>query len=141
MQRPPLLKSLMTPFPHSIEITSPLLDARKMMLEHQVHHLPVMSAHELKGIISDRDLKLLLGPELGYPNPRELTVEDAFIEDCFSVDIDTRLHDVLQVMADRHIGAALVTRKQKLAGIFTVVDACRAFADLLSDIEPPDWSA
>lgn len=39
-----------------------------------MRHLPVTRDHELKGIITDRDIKLLLGPELDYPNPREMTV-------------------------------------------------------------------
>ncbi len=73
----PLFKSVMTPFPYSIELKAPLGEARKLMLEHKVRHLPVTSHHELKGLITDRDIKLLLGPELGSPDPKELTVEDA----------------------------------------------------------------
>ena len=64
----------MSPFPYSDAIDAPILEARKLMLEHHVRHLPVTRDHELKGIITDRDIKLLLGPELDYPNPREMTV-------------------------------------------------------------------
>ena len=34
-------------------------------------------------------------------------------------------------MAGRHIGSALVVKGEKLAGIFTMTDACRVLADLL----------
>jgi CBS domain-containing protein len=34
-----------------------------MMLEHHVRHLPVTSAHRPSGIITDRDIKGLLGRE------------------------------------------------------------------------------
>jgi CBS domain-containing protein len=34
-------------------------------------------------------------------------------------------------MARDHIGAALVVRRGKLVGIFTVTDACRLFAEWL----------
>ena len=134
----PLLKTAMTPFPYAVDIEAPILEARRMMVEHQVHHLPVVRAHDLVGIISDRDIKLILGPELAYPNPKELRVEDAYMADCYAVDINTKLVEVVKHMADHHIGATVVTRNGQLAGIFTVVDACRVCAELLDDEEPPD---
>jgi CBS domain-containing protein len=140
----PLFKSVMTPFPYAVELTAPLGEARALMLEHHVRHLPVTSDHELRGLITDRDIKLLLGPELGSPDPRKLTVEDAYISDCFVVDLDYPLREVLRNMAERHIGAAVVTAHGRLAGIFTATDACRAFAHHLDEQfhpgedEPPD---
>jgi hypothetical protein len=44
-------------------------------------------------------------------------------------------------MADRHIGAALVTRKGQLAGIFTLVDACRTFGEWLEPGAPEPTEA
>ncbi len=139
----PLLKTAMTPFPYAVELSAPIAQARKLMLEHRVHHLPVTQDHELKGIITDRDIKLLLGPELGSPDPKELTVEDAYIDDCYAIDMGTPLRQVLTTMAARHIGAAVITNHGRLAGIFTATDACRVFAELLnqqfgSGGEPPD---
>jgi len=135
----PLIKSVMTPFPYFVELDAPLGEARKLMLEHHVRHLPVMEKHELKGIITDRDIKLLLGPELGSPDPRTLSVEDAYVDDCYTVDIETPLVTVLANLAERHIGAALVTREGRLAGIFTAADGCRAYAnDLMHRFHPSD---
>jgi CBS domain-containing protein len=34
-------------------------------------------------------------------------------------------------MAEDHIGSAIVTKNDKLVGIFTVTDACRALAEVL----------
>jgi CBS domain-containing protein len=136
----PLVKSVMTPFPYSIEVDAPLLDARKMMLEHHVHHLPVTAHHELKGIVSDRDIKLLLGPEMDYPDPRKLTVEDAYVDHAYTVDINTPLSSVLLEMAGRHIGAVIITGHGRLAGIFTATDACRRFGEWLRERFPPPGS-
>ncbi len=137
MKSDPPIKSVMTPFPYSVERSAALLDARRMMLEHHVHHLPVTVDHELKGIVSDRDIKLLLGPELDYPDPRKLTVEDAFVAHAYTVDINTPLSNVLLEMSARHIGAALVTGHGRLAGIFTATDACRQFGLWLREKYPP----
>jgi len=136
MKAEPLIKSLMTAFPYAIQIDAPLLEARHMMLEHHVHHLPVTAKHALRGIVSDRDIKLLLGPELDYPDPRKLTVEDAYVADAYEVDINTPASIVLLEMARRHIGAALVTGHGRLAGIFTATDACRAFGEYLRERFP-----
>jgi acetoin utilization protein AcuB len=139
MASTPSLKSVMTPFPHAVGIDDPLIDARKLMLKHHVRHLPVIRDSQLAGIITDRDIKLLLGPEFDYPDPHDLTVEDAYVEEGYVVDIQAPLAEVVRAIADRHIGAALVTRKGKLAGIFTTIDACRAFANLLGGDAPiPD---
>lgn len=136
----PRVKSVMTPFPYAVELSAPIAQARKLMLEHQVHHLPVTEEHELRGIISDRDIKLLLGPELGSPDPKELTVEDAYVDDCYAVDLQTPLLTVLANMAELHIGAAVITSHGRLAGIFTATDACRAFAEFLVKQHRPDSS-
>jgi CBS domain-containing protein len=34
-------------------------------------------------------------------------------------------------MAEHHIGSAIITKNDKLVGIFTVTDACRALAEIL----------
>jgi acetoin utilization protein AcuB len=138
MRHEPLVKSVMTPFPHSVAIDAPLLEARRLMLEHHVRHLPVTKDHELKGIITDRDIKLLLGPEMDYPNPRELTVEDAYVANLYVVDINAPLSDVALEMAKRHIGATLVTGHGRLAGIFTASDACRVLGEWLRERFPRD---
>lgn len=135
--REPKVKSVMTPFPYSVALDAPIGAARKLMLEKHVHHLPVTDGSRLAGIVTDRDIKLLLGPEIGSPDPRELTVEDAYVADGFAVDLETPLVDVLAIMIERHLGAALVTGHGRLAGIFTAMDACRALHDHLKETYHP----
>ncbi|MEJ2130467.1 MAG: CBS domain-containing protein [Gammaproteobacteria bacterium] len=134
----PMVKSYMTSFPYSVELEAPIVEARKMMLEHHVRHLPVTRDRELVGLISDRDIKLILGPEFDYPNPRDLTVEDAYLEHPYVVDLETPLVQVVRHMADNHIGSAIVMGHKRLAGIFTAMDACRALAEYLEKNLPDD---
>lgn len=131
MARAPQLKNVMTPFPYSVDVAAPVDEAERFMREHKIRHLPVMDGGKLKGVVTDRDIKLMLGPDFAYPNPRELKVGNVMIEDCYIVDIATPLAAVLRHMAEHRLGSALVTRRDKLAGVFTSTDACRAFADHL----------
>ena len=141
MKHEPLIKSVMSAFPYAVAIDAPILEARRLMVEHHVRHLPVTREHVLEGIITDRDIKLLLGPELDYPNPRELTVADAYIPNAYVVDINIPLADVVLDMAQRHLGAALVTGHGRLAGIFTSTDACRVLGEWIRERFPKDPDA
>lgn len=133
MKRIPSIKTVMTPFPLSVDVQASVDDAQAFMRDHHIRHLPVTENGELVGMISDRDIKLILGPDFAYPDGKELKVSDAMIRDSYTVDMSERLDRVLRHMADNHIGSVAVTRKGKLAGVFTVTDACAAFADFLQE--------
>jgi len=136
--RIPLLKTEMTPFPWWVDIDEPLLAARELMRKHKVRHLPVKAEGKLVSVITDRDLKFALDPDLGLPPRESLRVRDVCVYTAFIVDIDSRLDDVLETMAERKIGSALVTRDAKLVGIFTSPDACRTLARMIRDLRGED---
>lgn len=133
MKRIPAIKTVMTPFPYSVDESATVDVALEFMREHQIRHLPVTDSGGLTGMISDRDIKLMLGPDFAYPKGSELRVGDAMVRDAYIVDLGTRLDEVLQHMAEEQLGSAIVTRKGKLAGVFTVTDACQAFAEHLRE--------
>jgi acetoin utilization protein AcuB len=142
--RLPQILAYMTPFPYSIDVGPPLAEARAFLRERQIHHLPVTRDGTLAGILTDRDIKLALGPDLDSPPERELSVRDVFQPESYVVDAGDLLEDVAAAMAERHIGSALVTRGGKLVGIFTTTDACRALARVLHGQHPepgPDQPA
>jgi acetoin utilization protein AcuB len=133
MSNAPALRSVMTPFPYSVDAEAPIEQASEFMRKHKIRHLPVTTNGALTSLVTDRDIKLVLGPDFAYP--RDLKVRDAMVKDCYIVDLATPLRVVLRYMADHRIGSAVVTRRGKLAGVFTTNDACRAFADLLEQLE------
>ena len=142
--RLPQILAYMTPFPYSIDVDAPLAEAHAFLRERHIRHLPVTERGELAGVLTDRDIKLALGPDLGSPPERELTVRDVFQPDSYIVDAGATLQQVASVMAERHVGSALVTRGDKLVGIFTTTDACRALARILHEQHPhpgPDDAA
>lgn len=127
----PTIGSVMTVCPHCVDADDSLLLARAQMQRHQVRHLPVTSAGTLIGVLTDRDLKRALDPDLGLPPLDELFVRDLFVPDAYIVEAAEPLDDVLAHMSAHHIGSALVTTDGRLAGIFTATDACRAFCAFL----------
>lgn len=139
MKQPPKLKTAMTPFPYSIEPDASLTEARRMMEAHDVRHLPVTEDHALIGIITDRDLRAAPAPGKGRKAGGKRTVREVYVSDVYVVDLNEPIENVLLTMAERHIGSAVVTRKGRLAGVFTSVDACRCFGEYIRDnFRPPD---
>jgi acetoin utilization protein AcuB len=134
--RLPQILAYMTPFPFSIDVDAPLAEAHAFLRERHIRHLPVTERGELVGVLTDRDIKLALGPDLGSPPERELAVRDVFQPEAYVVDAGDLLVTVAATMADRHLGSALVTRSGKLVGIFTTTDACRALARVLREQHP-----
>lgn len=133
MRHIPPIKAVMTPFPYSVDIDDSVSKAKEIMMHQQIRHLPVKAKDKLVGIITDRDIKLMLGPDFAYPPERRVIVRDVYIEHAYTVDLNEPLDNVLMHMAEHHIGSAIVTRNGKLAGLFTVTDACRCFAEHLRD--------
>ena len=136
MDHIPSIGSVMTPFPHVVHIDDSVLTARTLMVEHELRHLPVKDGDRLVGILTDRDLKRALDPDLGLPPKEQLFVRDVYVPDAFVVDSTHPLDDVLDKMAAQHIGSVLVTKKGRLVGIFTTMDACRMFCEHLRSLFP-----
>jgi acetoin utilization protein AcuB len=133
MKRNPQVVAFMTPFPYSIDVDAPLTEAHALMRKHRFRHLPVTSGQAIVGILTDRDIKLVLGPDFANPDERELRVRDAYVERPCMVPASTPVAIVARTMAENRIGSAIVTKNDKLVGIFTVTDACRALAELLEE--------
>lgn len=119
------LRAAMTTHPHSIRLDETVQMARHKMAEFDVRHLPVLAAGELRGVVSDRDLKLVRG------DGHDVSVEDVCVDDPIAVDVDTSLFIVTGLMVDTRAGSVLVTEEGKLVGIFTTTDACRVLTTLL----------
>ncbi len=136
-KRIPLMKSVMTAFPHSLDVNASLRQARDMMLEHDIRHVPVKDGNKLVGVITDRDLRRALDPGLAPPPKDELVVEDVMVRNLFVVDLNERLDDVLLELADEDNGCVIVVKGGRLAGIFTATDACRVFGEHLRSEFPP----
>jgi acetoin utilization protein AcuB len=125
----PSVQKYMTTSPHTIGDDQPMSLAHAMMREHKIRHLPVLRGAKLVGLVSDRDLNMV--GSLQDVDPRKVLVSEAMTQDPYLVSPDAALDEVVSTMAQSKYGSAIVTQHDKVVGIFTTVDACRAFSDLL----------
>ena len=132
-QRPvrqfPLVRQYMTTSPHTVAPVSSLAAARRVMREHSVRHLPVLEGGRVVGLLSERDLFLV--ESVPGVNPTNLPVEEAMVEDVFTVDPDAPVGDVIETMIERKLGSAVVCEGDRVVGVFTTIDALQALRELL----------
>ncbi len=125
----PQIQKYMTTAPYTIDASKSVRDAEKMMADLRIRHLPVMKDNQLFGILSERDIKLALG--FFDSDSSLIKIGEVCKEQPFIVEPDAKMHEVLDEMALHHYGSAVVVQNHKLVGIFTTVDACRAFSKIL----------
>ena len=133
MKKIPPIKSVMTAFPHSIELGQPLGRALEMMTEHGIRHLPVVKNDLLVGLLTERQVRLALRPDGAGKSVR---VRDVATDAIYVVELSEPLDVVLLEMAKRRVNAALVVKEGRLVGIFTEIDALRCFGEMLRTLFP-----
>jgi acetoin utilization protein AcuB len=126
----PTIESVMTPLVYAVDIDEAVEIAEELMLEHGIRHLAVTDSDSLVGIVSDRDIACTPNAA-GLSIRSKITVREICSLDVYSAEVDEGLDGILLTMSDRHLGATLVTRNGKMAGIFTTTDACRCYAESL----------
>jgi acetoin utilization protein AcuB len=118
----------MTPHPHTIGSEQSVSEAARHMRELEIRHLPVLRGGQLEGLISDRDLRIIMS--FREVDPTTTPIADAIPQETYVVSSETPLAEVAAEMAEHKYGSAVVMEGNKVVGIFTTVDACRALADL-----------
>lgn len=129
MKAVPSIEKYMSTTPHTIGAEQTLAKADQMMKDHHIRHLPVLEAGQLVGILSDRDVKFV--ESFKDVDPESVKISEAFSEDVYMVSPKAPLTEVCAEMALHKYGSVLVVDNKKLVGIFTWVDALKAFNELL----------
>jgi acetoin utilization protein AcuB len=125
----PAISRYMTAQPWTIRHDAKLSEARSLMREHAIRHLPVLDGGRLVGILSERDIYML---ERFPVFDEGHTVEDAMTQDVYTVHGDDPVDSVVEAMAQRKYGSAVVlNRRDSIEGIFTSVDAMQVFVDVV----------
>ena len=125
----PPIQKYMTYVPKTIGYDQPIAKAREFMKTMHLRHLPVLKGGQLVGVLTDRDISLVL--QFKDVDPETLKVEEAFTPEPYFTAPSTPLNEVVAHMAERKYGSALVVDNGKLVGIFTEIDAYKALSELL----------
>jgi CBS domain-containing protein len=123
----PTMRSVMTPFPQTVGPEERAGAAGALMAAHRIHHLPVLGPAGLVGLVTSASLR---------DAPADRPVGELALAAAVEVDVGAPLDRVLEELAARHLDAAVVLKEERLAGIFTLGDACRRFAALLREVFP-----
>jgi acetoin utilization protein AcuB len=81
------------------------------------------------GLLSQRDL--LLVEAMPGVNPTEVRVEEAMVQDVFTVPRDAPIGEIVETMLTKKLGSAVVDDDGRVIGVFTTIDALRALHELL----------
>jgi acetoin utilization protein AcuB len=111
-------------------------DANRILQENRIHHLPVVEAGEIVGIVSDTDSrKWVLREEhvneSGRVSRRTGTVGEIMTRDVITVNPWDTIEDALLILHGKRFGALPVVEGRKLVGIITKADILAAFIDTL----------
>jgi acetoin utilization protein AcuB len=123
-----------------------ILEARALMAEHGIRHLPVVKNEDiLIGIITDRDIRSALPYEFFKPSAWDknlqtvsgITVGEIMTPDPITVDPMDTIQDALLMMQKEKVGAFPVSDSSgHLMGIISIRDLLRAFTNVLGIGEP-----
>ena len=92
-------------------------EARRMLREAWIRHLPVLDGELLVGIVSERDLDRAAGDALPLA---EIMTRLVFV-----LSPATPIRRAARILAERRMGALPVLDGRKLAGMVSVVDVMR----------------
>ncbi|MFT3698674.1 MAG: CBS domain-containing protein [Kofleriaceae bacterium] len=125
----------MVPLPYTIAPDALLVDAVEMMQQRHVRHLPVVDARgDLIGMLSERDIRTLIGDPVHYTTSLGLSlgqprVREAMTPHAIAVPFDLPLSQIVHRFTDDKIGALPVLDKfGAVIGIISYIDALRVLA-------------
>jgi acetoin utilization protein AcuB len=119
----------MTSNPVTIPANLSLADAALRMHDHGIRHLPVIDQGHIVGIVSERDLALVMG--IPGVDKERVEVTEAMTPHPYIVDPSTPLEDVVMLMHERKLGTAVIMENGEMRGIFSVIDALAALVIML----------
>lgn len=122
-----------TPNPFTAPTDATIADIQKLMKEKGIRHLPITSANEVVGIVSERDVKLTLGLSTEFKT--KIRAEDIMKTDPVTVNASDSIDQVAFLMSDKKIGSVLVYDSDGFLGIFTATDALNALIEIVQDLK------
>ena len=129
----------------TVEPSATIAEARTLMHEHRIHHVPVVKNDRLVGLITLTNVLAATDSFLRDPKNRihanEISIDEAMVADVATVDVSASLRHAALFLEKHKIGCLPVMDGERLVGIITDTDFVAVAINLLEQLEesePPD---
>ena len=126
-KREPVSK-IMTPNIKTVNQSNTLHDVKSLLDQEHFHHVPVVSGHNIVGMLSKTDLQKISfintvdGDDLTTVMFDNLTIEQVMTKNVETVQTTDTIHDVALTLSKNQFHALPVMEGNNLAGIVTTTD-------------------
>jgi len=116
-----------------------LAEARTLMHENRIHHIPVVHDKRLVGLVTLTNVLAatdsFLRDQANRIHASEILVRDVMVSDVATVDIDAGLRQAALFIEKHKIGCLPVMDNEQLVGIITDTDFVSVAINLLEQLE------
>jgi len=116
-----------------------LAEARTLMHDNRIHHIPVLNDDKLVGLVTLTNVLAATDSFLRDPQNRihanEILVEDVMVRDVATVEVHASLRHAALFIEKHKIGCLPVMDDDELVGIITDTDFVAVAINLLETIE------
>ena len=121
-----------TPDPITAPESMPVEDMAQLMKEFGIRHLPVKRQNKIVGLISQRDLNVVMA--LDVNKKMMLRARDLMITNLATIRSSASLDEAAFQMSSKKIGSLLVyDNADNFLGIFTATDALNALIEIVRE--------
>ena len=116
-----------------------LAEARSLMQENRIHHIPVVDGEHIVGLITLTNVLAatdsFLRDDQSRIHANEIGIGDAMVTDVATVDVNASLRHAALFLEKHKIGCLPVLDDGKLVGIITDTDFVAVAINLLEQLE------
>ncbi|MCB0461847.1 MAG: CBS domain-containing protein [Flavobacteriaceae bacterium] len=124
------VSTIMTKDVITLNHSDTLENAELLFKKHKIRHIPVVSGDNIIGMLSYTDLLRISFADAVYEDEQEIdtvvynmfTIEQVMAKNLISVNADTTIKEVAEILAKKEFHALPVTDGNKLVGIVTTTD-------------------
>ena len=123
----------------TVEPSATLAEARTLMHDNRIHHIPVVEDDQLVGLVTLTNVLAatdsFLRDDKSRIHANEIGISDAMVTDVATVDINASLRHAALFLERHKIGCLPVLDDGKLVGIITDTDFVGVAINLLEQLE------
>lgn len=119
----------------TVNVTDHLNKVREMMEQNNIHHVPVVSGEQLKGMLSMTDIKRISfvnnynSTDISTAMFDGLSIEQVMTKDLVTLQKSDYILDAAEILSKNEFHALPVLEDEKLVGIVTSTDLIKYLLD------------